>query len=51
MNFALIIVNLKVILLQLLRPTELPKTQAFYVYEVLKIVIVYKHKNFMPVTL
>ncbi len=26
---------------------DLPKAQAFYIYNVLEVVIVYKHKNFI----
>ena len=39
------------ILSQFLSLADLPKTQVFCIYEVLEVVIVYKYKNFMVITL
>lgn len=46
-NFTLTIINLKVVPWQLLSSADLSRTQVFYDHEALKIIIVYKYKNFM----
>ncbi len=50
-SFALSIINPEVVPLQLLRPPDLPRTQAFCVYEMLEVVVVCKYENFMLVAL
>ena len=42
----LLIVNSKMIPREFLGPPHLPKTEAFSVYELAKIIIINKHKNF-----
>ncbi len=49
-NFALTIINLKVVPQQLLSPVDLPRTLAFHVYKTLEVVEICKHKNFMLAT-
>ena len=43
----LIIINSKMITKELLIPTDLKKAQTFYIYELLKIIIVGKNENLM----
>ena len=50
MSFAPSIINLEVIPEQFLSPVNLFWAMAFYIYEALKVIMVYKHKNFMFAT-
>ena len=46
-SLALVIIDLKIVLRKFVGPTDLFGTPSLYVYELSKVVIVSKHKNFM----
>ena len=44
-SFSLTIINLEVVLRELLGPADLKRAQAFYIYELMEVIIVNKDKN------
>lgn len=46
-SFVLLIISLKIILKELLSLTNLTKTQLFYVYELIEVIMVGKNKDFI----